>query len=361
MVEYIYFVKCADCEDEPFEFFDKAKDYALSCMSKKPVITQTEVNRNDFGECVDSCDLGTIWSWEEAMSDIPDIKDEIVFSKTETFDRDNWEVDADLADISDDVEEYDFFTREPVVKRPLPADVTIESLVEEMEENEDMVECKECYDLYAKQDCTYEEGRGYICYNCQESTDKTDLNEEHKWTDTVELYYPSLTVRLAKVSDVDNYYDPRRVSPPEPDVKEFVYSDEFVYNEFLDNVLLFLAEDCITAEDIKHFGSSIEDLDSIDDGYAYQDFAEKHYDYFYDKYETEILNKFKDNAIKAFGEHCEKEGIGQFLESCEIAEVSLVETLEESEDYRARLFMCPECGDDAFDPETGICINCGFN
>lgn len=72
MVEYIYFVKCPNCEDEPFGFFDEAKDFALSCLSKKPIITQVEVCRNDFGECTDSCDLGTVWSWEKMMNDIPD-------------------------------------------------------------------------------------------------------------------------------------------------------------------------------------------------------------------------------------------------------------------------------------------------
>ena len=71
MIQYIYFVKCPNCEDEYFDFFDEAKDFALGCLSKKPVITQVEVNRNDFGECVDSVDLGTVWSWEELMSDVP--------------------------------------------------------------------------------------------------------------------------------------------------------------------------------------------------------------------------------------------------------------------------------------------------
>ena len=65
MIEYIYFVKCDGCDDEPFYFFDEAKECAIGCLKQKPVITQVEVNRNDFGECVDSCDLGTVWSWED--------------------------------------------------------------------------------------------------------------------------------------------------------------------------------------------------------------------------------------------------------------------------------------------------------
>ena len=67
MIQYIYFVKCPNCEDEPFDFFDEAKGYAMGCLTQKPVITQTEVCRNDFGECTDSADLGTVWSWEDVM------------------------------------------------------------------------------------------------------------------------------------------------------------------------------------------------------------------------------------------------------------------------------------------------------
>ena len=84
MLEYIYFVKCPGCEDEHFDFFNEAKDYAVSLLSKKPIITQIEIDRNDFGECVDSCDLGTVWSWEEMMSDVPTEPD-TVFTKADTF------------------------------------------------------------------------------------------------------------------------------------------------------------------------------------------------------------------------------------------------------------------------------------
>ena len=65
MVQYIYFVKCPNCEDEHFDFFDEAKEFALGCLGSKPVITQVEVCRNDFGECTDSIDHGVQWSWED--------------------------------------------------------------------------------------------------------------------------------------------------------------------------------------------------------------------------------------------------------------------------------------------------------
>ena len=82
MIQYIYFVKCPNCEDEHFDFFDDAKGNAMGRLSQKPIITQTEVNRNDFGECTDSTDLGTIWSWEDEVGGMTDAEPTIsVFTK----------------------------------------------------------------------------------------------------------------------------------------------------------------------------------------------------------------------------------------------------------------------------------------
>jgi hypothetical protein len=50
--------------------------------------------------------------------------------------------------------------------------MTIEQLVEEMEENEDEVECSLCNELTAKVDCHYDEDEGYICPNCLENSVK---------------------------------------------------------------------------------------------------------------------------------------------------------------------------------------------
>jgi hypothetical protein len=50
--------------------------------------------------------------------------------------------------------------------------MTIEELVEEMEENESEVECVWCNELCSKEDCHYDEEEGYICPDCQESTVK---------------------------------------------------------------------------------------------------------------------------------------------------------------------------------------------
>jgi hypothetical protein len=395
MVEYIYFVKCADCEDEPFEFFDKAKDYALSCMSKKPVITQIEVNRNDFGECVDSCDLGTVWSWEEAMRDIPQ-DDTMSFSKADTFDHDNFDTEFDDTitfetdcvvndraldeayyavievdgeekrfsfDSREDAREYLSYVRagkDPAFKgkklgsmytescrKAIPEGMTIEALVEAIEENEDMVECKECYDLYAKQDCTYEEGRGYVCSSCSSNTSK--LSEAFNPKESAELYYDELTaIVTGNQRDADDW-------------DEAEFTSDYTYKVEKGDVAVVIFENFMTDEDVKDVPGGFE---ALEDESIWMSFLEYHFDDLFDKYYEQLLVYYKDDAEEAFCDSVSWDDYQElrydrFDESC--ATKSVLEELEESEDYRQRLTMCPECGTDSFDLETGICINCGFS
>lgn len=157
MIEYIYFVKCPDCDDEPFNFFNDAKDFALSCLSKKPIISQVEVNRNDFGECTDSADLGTVWSWEDMMTDDEPAK--CIFTKDDLKCY-NCDTEFDALDNSLDSVPDNF-------RKPVPAGMTVEQLVEEMEENEDTVECTWCEELFDKSECRKEINLGWLCDRCQ--------------------------------------------------------------------------------------------------------------------------------------------------------------------------------------------------
>ena len=106
-----------DCEDEPFDFFDEAKAFALGKLSAKPEIHQTEVVRNDFGECVDSTDYGKVWSWDEVMSDIPEDTD-TVFSKSETF----GDIDTEFDNVDNSLNSEE--------RIAVPDDMTIDGLVE---------------------------------------------------------------------------------------------------------------------------------------------------------------------------------------------------------------------------------------
>ena len=319
MIEYVYIVKCPDCEDEHFYFFDEAKSFARSCMSQKPIITQVEVNRNDFGECTDSTDLGTKWSWEDECGDAEggyteaepaksvftkdDLKqyiDDPEFTDDDDFffnhglieevaptrfsfrtnaDREEFfklcreigiidgadlrkfmdTVEADDSNLLDKLRAYraelgDDFKIEECTRKPIPEGMTIEELVEEMEENEDTVECTWCEDLFDKSECRYEVDLGWLCGRCEAA---------------IKSRGETLTFRE------NNYWD-------------------------------FLDEDVDETE-----VETLHDLgNEYDGGYPTED---------------------------------------------KLAE------LEDAEEYGKRLTVCPECGGNTYDHETGFCIKCGFN
>lgn len=315
MTTYLYLVKCPNCEDEFFDFFDEAKEYALGRLSNKPIITQTEVERNDFGECTDHCDLGTVWSWEDMMKDTatdvepakciftkddlrdyvpdedPEFEDEddefsfitedllnkfgISFKNTKdlqefsglcseigiftaadlkTFMKNEEATDANLldklrayrAELGPDFKVAD---SERPQRKPIPEGMTIEQLVEEMEENEDTVECTWCNDLFDKSECRKEVDLGWLCGRCEAA---------------IKSRGETLTFKE------NNYWD------------------------FLDE--------------------EVEDPEIVDN----------------------LCNTYD-------GGYPEDE-------------------LEDADTYRNRLELCPECGDEhAYDKENGFCINCGFN
>lgn len=371
MVEYIYFVKCMDCEDEPFGFFDEAKTFALGKLSQKPEIHQTEVVRNDFGECTDSKDFGKVWSWEDEAGIVEDDSEFSIFTSGD-FDKYNPEYDSEFDSLDNSLDDVpDNF------RKPVPADMTIDGLVEAMEENEEMVECKRCNELFPKEDMLYELTRGYLCPICimdldaagenlefrsreipEKVVDEEPLEESKKrsstkydiFEDSVSFYYNDLEATVQyNQTDADSW-----------DEKEF-YSNEFEYNvpmaDFAEEVWNF----CIDDESYKEFQERYEEL--YKDDAAWLKFVNDNTEELMRRYSTQLFDQFESNAEEKYQEEVLKEWNNGYLES--IAETAgdenLLETLEESEEYKKRLMMCPECGDYSLDQETGICINCGFN
>ena len=86
-----------------------------------------------------------------------------------------------------------------------------ESMVETLEENEDMVECKECFDLFPKVDCTRGE-IGYVCPTCMRAR-----TAEQPTAPTFELGDFDITADLYdhEFPDVQEY-DPESI--PERDI-----------------------------------------------------------------------------------------------------------------------------------------------
>ena len=446
MIEYIYWVKCPDCEDEHFYFFDEAKEFALSCLSKKPIITQTEVNRNDFGECTDHCDLGTVWSWEEMMQDTtaepepsvftkddlrhcdcdgkcggnckcgkhdsefedddPEFKlvnEELVESRKISFkdpadqkeffnlcseiglvtaadlDRFMKDQNADDSNVLDKLRDYraelgDDFEIKEACRKPIPEGMTIEELVEEMEENEDTVECAWCNDLFDKSECRKEVDLGWLCSRCEmaiKSRGETLTFREGNYWDFLdeEVDEPKI------VDDLGNTYDG---GYPEGDVE-------------LDESAVFLTPPKMFL------------LKRIFDKFGEAKKASKWIDYkkyIIEKTPDGKINIWDFNGNELFSDlhtvKAAKQKIQTLPKPTKLAKLiaqaknlvsseikidttesdgslstdaieeevqpSMLEELEDADTYRDRLELCPECGaNESYDRETGICINCGFN
>lgn len=268
MVEYIYFVKCPNCDDEPFDFFDEAKAYALGCLNSKPVITQIEIDRNDFGECTDSHDLGTVWSWETMMDDIPVESDSTLFTKDDFCTEYNPETDPEFM-VLDDTIDVDFFDStsfdesieltadelkdkygtddvdlinagkpedERVTlktnRKPIPEDMSIKDLVEAMEENEDTVECTWCEDLFDKSECRYEVDLGYLCSRCEaaiKSRGETLTFRENNYWDFLDEDISQKDTSLNEAYNYDNLgkLEPNEIANAKYDILLDLYCDDF--------------------------------------------------------------------------------------------------------------------------------------
>ena len=134
-----------------FENKDAAIDYAKQHLDKLPFVDELEVSYDTNGEIEDVFNYKTIW--DHTMSD--------------------QEAEAAVADATDTEDAYwDFKGNQEVEAEKNKHDIgdttwfeSIDNLVEEMEENENMVECKECFDLFPKTDCIKIDF-GYVCPTC---------------------------------------------------------------------------------------------------------------------------------------------------------------------------------------------------
>ena len=289
MIEYIYFVKCPNCEDEHFYFLDDAKECAMSQLSKKPIITQTEVNRNDFGECTDSCDLGTVWSWEDMMKDVPADPEQTVLTKADT-----------VACASGSDPEFDALDNsiEPVeVRKPVPADMSIEDLVEAMEENEDDVECKFCHELFDKSECEYDKDYGWLCSGCQRAISEhggqlvlsdEPLTEASKYRNSVEFHYDSLTAEIITKVIPATRWDPE-------EYEEGEYTDEFDFEVETSTVEDVLWNNFLSEEDAKDVPGGLE---ALEDEATWRSFLDVHFEDLLKKYNNKFLKYFRKDAEK---------------------------------------------------------------
>lgn len=422
MLTYIYFVKCPNCEDEHFDFFDDAKAFALGCLSQKPIITQTEVERNDFGECTDHQDLGQVWSWEDECQDTEGgyteaeptksifTKDDLKLmadGKDPEFDEldnsvDVFETDNIIEHINDrpapvestqkldgidnavvDCEVAKVVTHsedeKPVIcKKPIPEGMTIEQLVEEMEENEDTVECTWCEELFDKSECRKEVDLGWLCSRCEmaiKSRGETltfrennywdfldeDITAERSIEDLVRDSINHLVNDLGKDSDAEDFAD------------DVILDIERNYDNFVpenpENHRKWAS--AIASEVSRQLNNLEEDLD----WHTYKIT-------FTDKVNPNVEHTTTFKTWQSDVEYAWRMSNANIPHTT-IKNIELVEEVEELHDLGneydggyptekpelpeidevsgSHLKLCPECGKESFDIETGICVDCGFN
>lgn len=516
MIEYIYFVKCDGCDDEHFYFFDEAKKCAMSCLNQKPIITQVEVDRNDFGECVDSCDLGTVWSWEDVMStdkkdcadcssrltkdlldknsidsefdaldnsvepeidrvsvldEIPDnfkmpleeateaemqeilkLAKEIGIETISGLDRfDKEEADrgdnllARLRAYRDELgpdfklKEATEMTRDEliakegtddvdlinagrpeedrVVLKAIPEGMTVEQLVEEMEENEDMVECTWCNDLFPKDECRYEIDLGYLCHSCEAAIksrgedltfrensywdfldeDIDEISEDEFFNQDFDVVYDedadyegAMAIE-AEENEAESEID--EISTPEEAVNFLVKDEEEAVAGYEK------AAEVIEDSDIENKDEILEVIDHIREEEeehieelaelalpTEEDDSEDEIDEVSDDEEIEIVEDSEDEVLveEGLSEHIqdhsapiesdqELKGIDNAVVDCKVADVITHSEDEKPVDCKgekkplekplteAVMIDCPECGAvKAFDRESEVCNSCGF-
>lgn len=426
MLEYIYIVKCPDCADEHFHFFDDAKACAMGSLSSKPIITQVEVNRNDFGECTDSADLGTVWSWEDAIGRETGAEPTVsVFNKGDfdeyandsEFDDDEFYfdhglveevapvrfsfrnnedrkeffklcseigiitgadlkkfmevVDANDGNLLDKLREYrdglgdDFKIAES--RKPIPEGMTIEQLVEEMEENEDEVECAWCNELYGKDQCRKEVDLGWLCSRCEaaiKSRGETLTFRENNYWDFLDE-----DIEKPVAEDLDwHTYKITFTTKANPDneqtttFKTWQSDVEYAWRKSNAN---------IPHTTVKN----IELIEGLEEEYSFSDMVAdsiRHLtndlgkDPMADDFADDVLKDIEDNYDVDFPDNPEDYRNWASEVSCEVSRQlnrpsSVLEAIEEPDEYSKRLTLCPECGEASYDAEAGLCISCGFN
>lgn len=198
---------------------EEAIDYAKKHLDKLPFVDELEVTYDANGEIEDVLSYKTVWAHNEEEA-APETED------------DYWD---DLAIMYDE---------EQANKHDLGDTTWFESmdnLVETLEESEDTVECKECFDLFPKADCIKLD-IGYVCPTCAEcgvvSEDeifKIDFPEYEKFSDgnamvpeepiiPEEPVEPTEEIPVADPENPENEINP--ISTPEEAVPFLVRDEE---------------------------------------------------------------------------------------------------------------------------------------
>ena len=186
-----------------FETRDSAIEYAKRNLDKLPFVDELQVSRDANGEIDEVFEYKTIWDHTMADDTAEEAEDAY------------WD---DLATMYDDSEKH------TIGDTTWFESVDTDELVETLEENEDTVECKECFELFPKVDCIKVD-LGYICPTCAEcgtvsedDTFKIDFPEYEKFSDGNDLF----SDEPVPVEEIEN----NPISTPEEAIPFLVKDEE---------------------------------------------------------------------------------------------------------------------------------------
>ncbi len=109
---------------------------------------------------------------------------------------------------------------------------------------------------------------------------------------TVELHYDNLPISYYVPDKYKRYlYDPQLADERE----EFV---DFDYEADIDDVITYIIEDCLSADEIERMETEAEKLGQNEDTYFYEKVKDSIDDYV-KKYKNKILAEFEEDAIEA--------------------------------------------------------------
>ena len=193
-----------------FETKEAAMEYAKRNMDKLPFVDELEVSRDADGEIADVFSTKTIWAHNELEYPTNEFVDD----------------DEDI----DPWAELDSIYKNEHTNKHVLGDTTwfesMDNLVETLEENEDEVECKECFELFPKADAI-KLAVGYVCPTCaecgtvsEEDLFKMDFPEYEKMSVGNDMI-PDESTDIPAEEEIEN--DP--ISTPEEAVP-FLVNDE---------------------------------------------------------------------------------------------------------------------------------------
>ena len=243
---------------------------------------------------------------------------------------------------------------------------TVEELVEMMEENEDTVECKWCNELFDKSECRKEVDLGWLCSSCEaaiKSRGETLTFIENDYGDFLDEKLDIDFSKCIDSSDMEIWgVEPIGENTYKAVLLKRYENVPFRGNNYPDEIARIESEMFdLGGLFVFHFGKDglpclgrwdPELLNSM--GTCEIIFDDTSYDYACEKalnnvtVKTEALEVTHDLGNEYDGAYPDYK-----------PELSKVD--ETPDVSNSPLRLCPECGKDTFDIETGICIECGSN